>query len=347
MGTAILPGAASTILPGSASALLPGGASTPLPGGAPALLPEGTAAQLQRVQPYALVLGTVQDGGLPQVGCYGERCDRAREDHRLGLGRYVASLALVEPSAERFFLVDATPDIARQLDLISEASFRERARARRPFDGIFVTHAHIGHYLGLGVLGNEGLGISDVPLYCTSSMAAFLEGNEPWAFMTRQGRIVPTPLEPERWHRIDDWLEVQLWQVPHRNELADTVAFLFRGPSATLLYLPDIDSWSAWSSWAGVRRDLVEVAASVDVAMLDATFWSADELPGRALEEIPHPLIVDTMDRLQDIADGGGTRIVFTHLNNSNPALDTDDPEQAEILERGFHVAREGERYPL
>ena len=297
--------------------------------------------------PYALVLGTAQDAGVPQVGCYTERCERGREAHLRGEGRYVASLALVEPERESFYLVDATPDITRQTDLIVEPSFRARAAVRRPFDGIFLTHAHIGHYLGLAHLGNEGMGVSEVPVYCTASMARFLDTNEPWSHMIGQGRIVPTALDTEVWHRIDDWLEVKLWQVPHRDEFSDTAAFLFRGPSATLLYLPDIDSWTAWSSWDGVRRDVAEAVTEADVALLDASFWSADELPGRAVEDIPHPLVLDSMDRLQAVVDSGAAQVVFTHLNNSNPALDEDGPEQAEIVRRGFATAREGDRFPL
>jgi pyrroloquinoline quinone biosynthesis protein B len=284
----------------------------------------------------ALVLGSVQDAGLPQVGCYSERCERGRELHREGRGRYVASLALVEPGAGRFYLVDATPDLTRQVDLITDPAFRERAADRRPFDGIFLTHAHIGHYTGLAVLGKEGMGIGDTPVYCTEAMAAFLRTNAPWSLMVAESRILPTPLVGDRWHRIDERLEAMLLAVPHRDELADTVAFVFRGPGGTLLYLPDINAWSLW------ERDVAEVVAGVDVALLDGSFWSLDELPGRSIEEVPHPLMRGTMDLLQDVVDRREARVVFTHLNNTNPALDDGGPEAREVARRGFELAREG-----
>jgi len=290
---------------------------------------------------HALVLGTAQDAGFPQVGCYTERCNQGRALQAAGEGRFVSSIALVEPEAERFYLVDATPDITRQLDLIDQPAFRRRAAERRPFDGIFLTHAHIGHYTGLAVLGNEGLGIQDTPIYCTRAMADFLAANQPWAFLIEQGRIVPTPLDVDRWHRLDEHLEAQLLPVPHRDEFADTVGFLFRGPERVLLYLPDINSWSAWD------RDVAEVVRDVDVALLDASFWSLDELPGRSIEDLPHPLIQQTMDRLQGVVDQGAAEIVLTHLNNSNPALDRDGPQQREIADRGFVLAREGMQFPL
>lgn len=290
---------------------------------------------------YALVLGTTQDGGLPQVGCYTPRCDRGRALQAAGAGRYVSSLALVEPAAERYYLVDATPDITRQLDLIDEPDFRRRATDRRPFDGIFLTHAHIGHYTGLALLGHEGLGVRDTPVYCTRAMADFLAANQPWRFLVDQERIELRPLETERWHRVDEHLEVQLWQVPHRDEFADTVGFVFRGPERTLLFLPDIDNWSRW------RRGATRSVREVDIALLDGAFWSLDELPGRAIEDVPHPPITHSMDVFQQVVDARATRVVFTHLNNSNPALDDGGPEQAEILRRGFEVAREGLRIAM
>jgi pyrroloquinoline quinone biosynthesis protein B len=290
---------------------------------------------------YALVLGSVQDAGFPQVGCYTPRCDAGRALLAAGRGRFVSSLALIEPRAERFYLVDATPDITRQLDLITEPAFRRRAAERRPFDGIFLTHAHIGHYAGLAMLGREGLGILETPVYCTQAMAGFLASNYPWRFLVDQGHIALRPLPVDEWHRIDAFLEVQLWQVPHRNEIADTVAFVFRGPDASILFLPDINAWSMWN------RNVAEAVASVDVALVDGTFWSLDELPGRTLDEVPHPLMLQTMDVLQGVVDRKQTHVVLTHLNNTNPALDDGGPEQAEIARRGFGLAREGMRFAL
>lgn len=290
---------------------------------------------------YALVLGSVQDAGLPQVGCYTELCNLGRTLQAEGRPRYVSSLALVEPAAERFYLVDATPDITRQVDLIEEPAFRRRAGQRTPFDGIFLTHAHIGHYAGLAVLGNEGMGIRDTPVYCTPAMAGFLAANEPWKLLVDQRRILLRPLAVDRWHRIDGFLEVQLWPVPHRDEFADTVGFVFRGPHASLLFLPDINAWSRWD------RDVAASVAGVDVALLDGSFWSMAELPGRSIDEVPHPLMTQTMDALQVLVDAGDTEVILTHLNNTNPALLDGGPQQRLVAERGFGIAREGMRFPL
>ena len=286
--------------------------------------------------PYALVLGVVQDGGLPQAGCYSERCEQAR----LEAPRYVASLAIVVPETERFYLVDASPHLAAQMDLIDEPAFRRRASARDPFDGIFLTHAHMGHYLGLALLGREGLGMGPTPCYCSRAMERYLTDNGPWSLMVEEGRLDFVRIPLDRWTSVDGVFEVQMVPVPHRPEFSDTVAYLFRGPRQTILYVPDIDSWEEWD------RRVEEVVAGVDVALIDGTFYSGDEMPGRSVEDVPHPLIPHSMDLLEEIARSR-SRVLFTHLNNTNPALDRRGAAQREIERRGFEVAREGLRIPL
>lgn len=284
--------------------------------------------------PYALLLGTAQDGGVPQMGCYSPRCERARSDPI-----YVTSLALIEPTAERYYLVDATPDITRQVDLIDEAGFRQRAAARRPFDGIFLTHAHIGHYLGLAMLGREGLGISETPVYCTPAMRRYLSTNGPWSLMVDEGRLVFPEIPVDEWFVVDDLLSARMLPVPHRPEFSDTVGWMVRGPTRAILYIPDIDRWETWS------YRIQDVVREVDVSLVDGSFYSGGEVPGRNIEDIPHPLIPHSMDLLESVIDDGH-RVIFTHFNNTNPVHD-DGPERAAVLRRGFGVARAGMRFPL
>lgn len=286
---------------------------------------------------FALLLGSVQDAGLPQAGCYTELCEAARAQG--AEPRFVTSMALVEPRAERFYLVDASPDLPRQMDLIPGDAFRARAAERRPFDGIFLTHAHIGHYLGLAHLGREGMGTAPTPCYCTDRMASFLEQNGPWSLLVEEGRLVPKRMAPNVWLRIDEHLEAMAIPVPHRDEYSDTVGFVFKGTERRILYLPDIDRWE------NMQPSIESVVRKVDVALLDGSFYTAAELPGRRQEDIPHPLIPSTMDRLESLA--AGTEIAFIHLNNTNRALTIGSPEALDVARRGFHLPRKGQRYAL
>jgi pyrroloquinoline quinone biosynthesis protein B len=88
---------------------------------------------------------------------------------------------------------------------------------------------------------------------------------------------------------LADGIQVTAVLVPHRDEFTDTVGYVIaRQGRRGVLFIPDIDQWGKW--WASIR----ELVDTVDLALLDGTFASADELPGRSIDDIPHPLIPAT-----------------------------------------------------
>jgi pyrroloquinoline quinone biosynthesis protein B len=241
-------------------------------------LPVMAAAQVpSRVS--AVVLGIAQDGGVPHLGCRQRLCVEARRDP--SKRRRVAALGLVDTIAGKRFVIDATPDFAEQV-----------ARLGGLPDGILLTHAHIGHYLGLAQLGREVVNVREMPVYCTPSMARFLRENGPWKRLVTLGNIAIHEIEPDREFALTDSLRITALRVPHRDEDSDTVAYLVAGPSRKLLWLPDIDKWETWD------RRIEDVIRDADIAFLDGTFSSAEEIPGRSLSEIPHPLVPETVARL-------------------------------------------------
>jgi pyrroloquinoline quinone biosynthesis protein B len=240
----------------------------------------------------------------------------------------VASLGLVDTIAGKRFVIDATPDFAEQV-----------ARLGGLPDGILLTHAHIGHYLGLAQLGREVVNAREMPVYCTPSMARFLRENGPWKRLVTLGNIAIHEIEPDREFSLTDSLRVTALRVPHRDEDSDTVAYLVAGPSRRILWLPDIDKWEKWD------RRVEDVVRDADVAFLDGTFSSADEIPGRSLAEIPHPLVPETVARLAK-ASAPPHRVFFVHLNHTNPLL-WDGAAVRQLRGKGFGVASEGQRVPL
>ena len=290
--------------------------------------------------PFVRVLGTAQDGGLPHAGCACDRCEAARHDP--GLRRRVASLAVVLPASGRVYLVDATPDLREQLDALADVRRPPPGRVdRSPVDGILLTHAHMGHYLGLVFLGREAIASDGLPVWATPRMGDFLAGSGPWSQLLSLGNVELRGLAPGEAVDLGDGVTATAVPVPHREEYSDTVGFRLRGPRATLLYVPDTDSWEAWGG------ALDGALAGVDVALVDGTFHSADELPGRALAEIPHPMIADSVHRFAPAVAAGRLRVLFTHLNHSNPALDRDGPERRALEAAGFAVLEEGQELPL
>ncbi len=292
------------------------------------------------VGPRVVVLGTAQDGGMPQTACACDRCSRARRDR--ALARRVASLAIDFPTTGRTWLIDATPDLAAQLEEIHTFRAHPAGRAdRRPVDGLFLTHAHIGHYLGLAQFGLESLNSRDLPLFVSPRFAGFLRGNGPWSQLVRLGNVAIREFEIGKPVPLEEGVTVTPIRVPHRDEFSDTMAFLIKGPRRSLFYVPDTDTWDTWST------PLPEALKDVDVALIDATFYSADELPDRDITKIRHPLVTASMDLLGPLVGKGRLRVYFTHLNHSNPALDRDGAARRSIEERGFHVLEEDDEFPL
>jgi pyrroloquinoline quinone biosynthesis protein B len=274
------------------------------------------AVPLSGTEPYAIVLGIAQDGGAPQAGCERPDCIAAWNDPRLR--RRVAALGIVDPVSGERWLIDATPDFPSQLhDLGGRV------------DGIFLTHAHIGHYIGLAQLGREVMGARGVPVYAMPRMRAFLEHNGPWDQLVRLHNIEIRDLADGVEVRLNERIVITPLLVPHRDEYSETAGFLIRGPSHSILWLPDIDKWEKWAT------PVESVVARTSVAYVDGTFHDAAELPGRDLREIPHPLMTETLARLQAQRE----KVRFIHLNQSNPAL------RRPIT--GVVVARDGERTPL
>jgi pyrroloquinoline quinone biosynthesis protein B len=282
----------------------------------------------------AVVLGVAQDGGVPHIGCTQELCAAARRDPRRRLR--VASLGLVDDAGGQRFLIDATPDLVSQIESLNALAPPREAERRRPVDGILLTHAHLGHYTGLMYLGREALGADGIPVYATPRLARFLRENGPWSQLVALGQIVLHEVEPGRPVRLSPGLTATAVRVPHRDELSDTVAWRVRGPSRSLLYLPDIDKWEKWD------RPVEEEVGAVDLAFLDGTFADAGEIPGRSLAEIPHPLVSETAVRLRP--KGLAARVFLIHLNHTNRLL-WDLPMREKLAP--MRVAADGEEHPL
>lgn len=290
--------------------------------------------------PFAVVLGTAQDGGLPQIGGTAPQDEEARRNPKRR--RLVASLLLVDPKSDERFLIDATPDIREQVDLADRLAPRPQGTARPPlFEAIALTHAHIGHYAGLIQFGREAYGAASQRILASARMAGFLEMNGPWDLLVKLNHIQIERFEAGKRARLNDHLSLTPIAVPHRDEYSDTFGFVIEGPARKVLWLPDIDKWERWD------RRIEAVIESVDVAYVDGSFFDGTELPGRAMSEIPHPFISESLARFASLAEKERAKIVFVHLNHTNPAATPGSEADRTVEKAGMRIAREGERQPL
>lgn len=285
------------------------------------------------------VLGTAQDGGIPQIGCYCPNCLRAREDARFS--RLISSLGLIDLEEKKYFILDTTPDIRLQSDALRDRLGTKKQGRRNAPHTILLSHAHIGHYTGLMFFGYEAMSTQNLPVYCTSRMGRFLSDNGPWSQLVRLENISLRTLHPGKEFSLTSRISLTPLEVPHRNEYSDTVGFRISGEKKKLLYITDIQSWKAWN------RSIVEETEKVDIALLDGTFYSSEELPDRDMSQIGHPLIQTSLKTLEEVAKKGKTHIYFTHLNHTNLALDPEGDARKEITDKGFHLASDGEEFFL
>ena len=286
--------------------------------------------------PFIAVLGVAQDGGFPQAGCRKPCCEGIWS--RPGKHRAVACLAIVDPAQNQRWVIDATPDFPRQLRDLDQIHPTE---ASPGLDGILLTHAHVGHYSGLIHLGREVLGAREVSVFAMPRMKHFLETNGPWSQLVGLNQIRLRRMAAGQNVRLNDRIHVVPFLVPHRDEFSETVGYRIRGPQRSAIFLPDIDKWERWDV------AIEELLRDVDVAFLDGTFFDAAELPGRDMSEIPHPFVVESIERFKDLPRSERRKVRFIHMNHTNPILNPDSSATARVQTAGHRVAEQGERFDL
>ena len=274
------------------------------------------------------ILGVVQDGGMPHLGNNKTCCENIKQD------KYVTSLMLMNNENNESFLFDASPDINKQLNFMGD-------RIKKDLKGIFLTHAHIGHYTGLMYFGREALNSKLVNVYAMPRMKKFLEENGPWSQLVSLQNISIIELSNESKISIDSNVIVQPVEVPHRAEFSETVGYKIYGPNKTALFIPDIDKWYLW------EKSIVDEIKQVDYAIIDATFYDSKEVNYRDVSEIPHPFVTESMDLFNSIDIKEKNKIYFIHLNHTNPLINKDSDQYKLVRSKGYNVAEEGMKLNL
>jgi pyrroloquinoline quinone biosynthesis protein B len=276
-----------------------------------------------------VILGTVQDAGSPHIACKKECCNTLFLNP--DTNRKVVSLGLIDAENEKTYLFEATPDISEQLkNLKRKAPFN----ANEIPNGIFITHAHIGHYTGLMYLGKEATNAKNAVVYAMPKLKTFLETNGPWGQLVSNKNIALEEIHNNEEISLSPNLKVIPIRVPHRDEYSETVGFRIIGPNKSVLFIPDIDKWDKWET------SIVEAVANVDYALIDATFYDGVEISNRDISEIPHPFVIETMALFKNQSKAIRNKIHFIHLNHTNPLMNPASEQSKDVVAKGFHIAR-------
>lgn len=283
---------------------------------------------------YITILGTAQDGGFPHIGCQKKCCD----DFYKGIlpKQQVVSLGLVDKESQQKFLFEATPDISTQLADLE----KNHLKTNTIIDGVFMTHAHMGHYAGLLYFGKEALGKKDIPVYAMPKMKEFLSNNGPWSQLVTTQNIVFLDLQKDSIVPLSNALKVTPFLVPHRDEFSETVGYKIEGNTNSAIFIPDINKWSLW------EKNIVEEVKKVDYAFIDATFFKEGEI-NRPMSEVPHPFIEETVALFENESLATKNKVIFIHFNHTNPALQSNSKERNDLELLGFRFATEGQRFKL
>ena len=285
--------------------------------------------------PYIVVLGIAQDGGYPQAGCNKDCCKRFYSGK--AKKHYVSCIGLVDQVTHSRWLFDATPDFIMQLHNLDSIA----PSTGMLFNGIFLTHAHIGHYTGLMNLGKEAMNTQHIPVYAMPRMRQFLKDNGPWSQLVSIGNIDLKPLKEDSAIQLTPGISVTSFRVPHRDEFSEAVGYRIATGNKHIIFIPDIDKWNKW------KQDIVKVIHDNDLVFIDGTFLKDGELSNATMSKVPHPFIEESMSLFSSLSLKDKEKVYFIHLNHTNPAIYGDSNAIKEIESNHFHLAQEGMTFSL
>lgn len=299
-------------------------------------LEKKTDKRLNENSTSLILLGTIQDAGSPHIGCKKECCKDLFDNP--DKNNQIVSLGLIDNSFSKKYLFEATPDISRQMKSLLAKDINN---TNEMVDGIFLTHAHIGHYSGLMYLGKEAVNAKNVNVFAMPKMKKFLETNGPWSQLVSNKNISLNQIEKEQSVFLSTNLTVTPFLVPHRDEYSETVGYKIKGPNKVALFIPDIDKWDKW------EKVITEEIQKVDYAFLDATFYSGKEINNRDISQIPHPFIIESLEMFQSLNMQNRNKVIFIHLNHTNPVINLNSKEAKNILDQGFNIGNINDVYHL
>jgi pyrroloquinoline quinone biosynthesis protein B len=119
------------------------------------------------------------------------------------------------------------------------------------------------------------------------------------------------------------------------------LAIELRGPKKVLFFIPDIDKWERWN------QDIINEIEQVDYAFLDATFFSGKEINNRDISHIPHPFVIESLEKFKELSLSEKNKIIFIHFNHTNPLLDEESQESEYVIRQGYNIGRIHDKFEL
>ena len=299
----------------------------------------------------AVVLGAAAGGGFPQWNSNAAACRRARAGDPAARARTQASLA-VSADGEHWFLLNAAPDLRRQIEVTPALHPRQGLRSS-PIAGVVLTGGDVDAIAGLLTLRER----QPFTIHATSRVLAVLDANPIFEVLARDivtRQAVPlgreTPLMAPDGTRSG--LSIELFAVPGKVPLyletpgavppiiegEETVGVALTDGSKRLFFIPGC---------ATMTLPLARRLQGADLVFFDSTLYTDDEMIHSGTGEktgrrMGHMSNAGPDGSIAGFAPLGIGRKICIHINNTNPILLDDSPERAAVEAAGWEVAYDG-----
>jgi pyrroloquinoline quinone biosynthesis protein B len=272
------------------------------------------------------ILGSAAGGGLPQWNCACPNCTAVRTGKITPQTQSSIAISGDSEGFHRWFLINASPDLTRQIESMPRLQPRRDSPRNSPIAGLLLTNADIDHALGLLLLRQQEMPLVVYAADETRAALGWIEG-------------VLAQFSGIEWQKTNMEFQTLNGSMAFRAiELPSSVAFQFRDNSsgATALFAPSVGE---------LTDELRNAVHESDVVLFDGTFWSDGELaairPGaRSARQMNHLPISD--GSLDFLHQSPARRKIYTHINNTNPILMASSRERAHVKQSGIEIARDG-----
>jgi pyrroloquinoline quinone biosynthesis protein B len=292
------------------------------------------------------ILGTAANGGIPQWDCCCQNCERARQ-----LRNYCRTRSSIAVSADNdeYLIIDTGPDLKFQLwwsgltpkRKVDDTVFRESR-----IGAILLTHGHGDHTSGLAEF-STGKSF-EIPVYAPTDLIEFLFGNETrTSYFGELGRLAENYVVPcairEGEHVNYNGMDFTGFEIEHtvtdavsgEKYPSSTFGYEVVSDSKRLVYIPDLGELS---------EKLLKKVEGADVFILDATFWWNNELERTSnipvtSYDLGHVPVEDSSLLLKSV---DVEKILYTHLNHTNPLNEPSSKQKKLVKELGLEIAYDG-----
>jgi pyrroloquinoline quinone biosynthesis protein B len=300
------------------------------------------------------VLGSAAGGGFPQWNCNCRNCASVRAGTPGFRARTQSSLA-VSRDGINWALLNASPDLRQQINDNRELQPDIKAGLRHsPIKAAVLTNGDVDHIIGLINLREA----QPFAIYASKRILDVLAANSVF-------QVLADPLVPRNEITLDQpfnlagggvdlGLTVEAFAVPGKVALyledkssgdyggreGDTIGLKISDPAEkkSFFYIPGC---------AAVDERLATRLKGAPVVFFDGTLFTDDEMIEQGLlnktgARMGHISMSGDAGSITAFSKLGVGRLIYVHINNSNPVLDENSPARKAIDCAGWEVGYDG-----